>query len=216
MGIIPCSIHLLQLLHGPLRPDQETAKVAARRKLQQVQAGDVGSLNTWDVAKSAGNAIVFSIDHKWSLAHLVPAVAHLAPASTDLLGVNDTLEILCAAQLLQRLHRLLCLCDRLQAIGDDQRQLRNLADAVAVGHDQGRQGARRQTSDHCVALLRDVDAAVPPAPDPGWGEHATSTRHIAEGTLTSAVGAATRHTRNSGHCTSCAPGLCRCVVAGLL
>lgn len=44
---------------------------------------------------------------------------------------------------------------------------------------------------------------MPLAPDLGWGEHATGSAHVTEGSLTSTVSSASRDTRNTGNSATC-------------
>ena len=143
------------------------------------------------------------------------AVAGLTLASPDLLGVHDLLQLLATAQLLERLDGRLGLRQGLDAVGDHQRQLRHLADAVASGHDQGRQAAGGQGHGHCVALLGDVHAAVPAAPDPRGVEHAAAAGLVAKRGLAGAVSATSRGAWDTGHRPAGAPGLGCGVVASL-
>jgi hypothetical protein len=50
---------------------------------------------------------------------------------------------------------------------------------------------------------------MPPAPDFGRAEHATSTAHVSEGTLARSVSTTTLDTRNTRNCTTSTPGLSR-------
>lgn len=64
----------------------------------------------------------------------------------------------------------------------------HLLDPVAAGQHQGGQGRGSQGRGDGVALLVQVDLAVPLAPHLGGGKHATTAALVAEGTLTGAVG----------------------------
>ena len=90
-----------------------------------------------------------------------------------------------------------------------------LIDLVAAGHDQRGQGRGGQGGSDRVALLGDVDLAVPLAPDLGRGEHASSTAHVSEGSLSSAVGSSSGHTGNTRDGASSTPGLGGGLVTGL-
>merc|ERR1740138_328083 len=67
-----------------------------------------------------------------------------------------------------------------------------------------------------MALLRDVHAAVPTAPNLRGVEHAAATGLIAEGGLASAVGASARRARNTSNSAASAPRLRSGVVADLV
>ena len=209
------SVDLGKALEGGLSPDDEAAEAASRSQPKEVQAIHVGGLHTGDVPHGLADAVVLVVDHQRAQAADIAAVARLALAGTDLLGVHDLLQLISASQLLEGLDGCLGLGQGLEAIGDDQGQLCHLADAVSAGHDQRRQAAGSQGHGHGVALLGHVHAAVPAAPDAGWVEHATSACLVAEGGLASAVGSTTRGTGDTCHSTACAPRLGGGVVASL-
>jgi len=85
---------------------------------------------------------------------------------------------------------------------------------VTTGKDEGGDGGGGDGGDNSVALLVDVDLAVPAAPDLGRGKHAASTAHVAEGSLPGAVGSSTGHTRDTGDGATGSPGLSGGLVAG--
>lgn len=94
-------------------------------------------------------------------------------------------------------------------------QTTHLLDPVAAGHHQRGQRGGGQRGHHGVALLGDVNLAVPAAPRLRWREHAAATAHVAEGCLASAVGTTTGHTRDTRHGTAGTPGLSGGLVASL-
>lgn len=91
----------------------------------------------------------------------------------------------------------------------------HLLDPVSASHHQRRQRRCSEGRRDRVALLGDVDLAVPPAPDLGRGEHATSSAHVTEGSLSSAVCASTGHTRDTRDGASSSPRLGRSLVSCL-
>mmetsp|Transcript_41827 Transcript_41827/g.106441 ORF Transcript_41827/g.106441 Transcript_41827/m.106441 type:complete len:383 (-) Transcript_41827:9-1157(-) len=209
------AIDIGQLLESPLSPDDEAAEVATRCKLQEVQARHTGRLHARNVAHGADNAVVLKVHDQGSLAHGVAAIAHLAPARTDLLGVHDLLQLLLATELLQDIDRLLGLRHGLDAIRNHKGQLRNLADAVSTSHHQRRQGARCERRRDGVPLLRHIHAPVPAAPRPRGAEHVTAAGHVAVSALARPVGAASRNTWDTRDGTTRAPRCGACLVAGL-
>ena len=75
------------------------------------------------------------------------------------------------------------------------------------GHDESGDTGGGDGRDHGVPLLLDRYLPVPPAVDLGGGEHVTSTAHVAKSTLAGAVSTAAADTWDTGHGTTCAPGL---------
>ncbi|WVY98782.1 hypothetical protein V8G54_030933 [Vigna mungo] len=84
---------------------------------------------------------------------------------------------------------------------------------MAAGKDERRDGGGRDGRDNGVALLVDVDLAVPAAPDLGRGKHAATSAHVAEGSLAGTVGSSTGNTGDTGDGTTRSPGLGGCLVA---
>jgi len=118
------------------------------------------------------------------------------------------------ADLLKNFHRFLGLLHALDAVANDEGKLRDRLDAVAAGLDQGRDRGGGDGRDHGVALLLNVDLAVPAAPDLGGREHTTAAAHVAEGGLASAVRTAAGDTRNTRNGAARAPGLGGGLVTG--
>jgi len=85
---------------------------------------------------------------------------------------------------------------------------------VATSKDEGWDSGGGDGRDDSVSLLVDVDLAVPAAPDLGRGKHASTTAHVAEGSLSGAVSSSTGHTRDTGDGATCSPGLGGCLVSG--
>lgn len=106
-----------------------------------------------------------------------------------------------------RLHVLLDL------VRHDERDLGDLGDHVALGHDERRAAGGGDRGDQGVALLRQVDPAVPAPPHARRGEHAPAATHVPEGALARPVGAAPPHAGDPGHGATRAPRLRRRLVA---
>ncbi len=155
----------VQLGERALGPNAEAAHVAARRQLQQVQALHVRQLNARDVAERVADAQVVDVHHQRAAAHRVATVAHLALALVQVLARLALERVSHGAHLLQQRKRGGRLAQRLSRVGDDQRHLRHAVDLVAASHDEARQRRGGQRGGDGVALLLDVDLAVPPAPD---------------------------------------------------
>ena len=204
-----------QLLEGALCEDGEAAEVTPRRQAQQVEAVDVRSLHARDVSHGPSDALVLIVDDQGAACLHVSAIARLALARPDLLGIKDTSQVLTAAELLQCLHCLLGLAQLLDAISHHQGQLSHLIDAVTPCHHQGRQAAGSQGHSHGMALLGEVHLAVPAAPDPGGVEHASAAGLVSEGRLASTVGSSAWGAGDTGHGSAGAPGLGGGVVACL-
>ena len=130
------AVDLRKALEGRLSPDDEATEAASGGQPQEVQAIHMGGLHSRDVPHGLGDAVVLVVDHQRTQAADAAAVACLALAGTDLLGVHDLLQLISAAQLLEGLDGRLGLGQGLQAIGHNQGQLCHLADAASAGPDQ--------------------------------------------------------------------------------
>jgi hypothetical protein len=205
----------VQLLEGTLGPDQESAQMATRSQVQQVQVVHVGQLDTGQVAESTVDALRHVVDDQRSTSLGVSSVSGLANTASDLLGVSGLLHIGGGTDSGQDSLGILGLGHRVQGVRDDQGQLRHVVDAVAAGSNQGRDSSSGQSRSNSVASLVDTDLAVPSSPDLGGAEHATTTAHVAEGTLSGAGGSTTGHTGNTRHSATSAPRLGRGLVTRL-
>mmetsp|Transcript_158344 Transcript_158344/g.485145 ORF Transcript_158344/g.485145 Transcript_158344/m.485145 type:complete len:333 (+) Transcript_158344:3-1001(+) len=204
-GARPGAVKLVELLEGTLRPDDKAAHVATGRQLEQVEAGHAARLDTGQVAECLGDAVVLVVHDEGAAAEHVATVAHLSLAATELLGVLGVLDVSVGVHTLEDLSGLLGARDRLNAVGDDQRNLGDLVDAVATRHDERGQSRRSQSGDSRETALALVHLTVPLAPDLGRREHATTTAHVAEGSLARTVGTTASDTGNTRNSTAGAP-----------
>jgi hypothetical protein len=149
-------------------------------------------------------AVLVAVDDERAAALHVAAVAHLAAAGAQLLGVDHARDVVERAHALEQRDG----GGRLLQVGGpahDERDLGHGVDLVAARHDErghGRGGERRGDG---VAALRHVDLAVPAAPDLGGREHAALAAHVTEGALAGAARAAAAHTRDTRHGAARAP-----------
>ena len=74
------------------------------------------------------------------------------------------------------------------SVRDDEGDLVDIGDLVSTCHDKGRDGRRGERRGGRVAALTLAHLVVPAAPHAGGREHASSTAHVLEGTLSGAVG----------------------------
>jgi len=120
--------------------------------------------------------------------------------ATHLLDVSPDL------QATQEDDSLLGLLDLLHLIGNDQGELGDAVDDMALGLDQSGHSGGGDGRHQGVATLVDIHLAVPATEGLGGGEHASTTAHVAEGSLAGTVGTTTTDTGNTGHSTSSSPG----------
>lgn len=110
------------------------------------------------------------------------------------MNINYLLDIRPGLQTTQQRDSLLGLGQFLSIIGHNQWELRNAIDDMAFRLNQSWHTRSSDSGNQSVTALVHVNLAVPSAPWLGWGEHATSTTHVTEGTLTGTVGTATTNT----------------------
>mmetsp|Transcript_2253 Transcript_2253/g.6771 ORF Transcript_2253/g.6771 Transcript_2253/m.6771 type:complete len:416 (-) Transcript_2253:8-1255(-) len=205
----------VELGEGALGPDAEAADVAARGELEQVEALDVAELHARQVAEGLLDGVLVVVDDERAAAHGVAAVAHLALAAADLLGLLAAVDVVVGAELGEDLRGVGGLGRGGHGVVEHERDLRHLGDGVAAGHDERRHGGRGERGHHGVALLVHVHVLVPLAPDLGRAEHAAGAAHVTEGTLAAAAGTAAADARDTRHGAARAPGLGRGLVARL-
>jgi hypothetical protein len=197
-------------LEGVLSPDDESAQVTSRSKLEQVQARDVGQLDARNVAESLDDGTLVLVDNQRTTTLDVASVSHLALTTTDVVGVLDLLDVLEGVNRLEELNGLLGLDDTVESgLVDNQGDLSDLFDAVTTSHNKRSQSRGSQSGANGVSALVLVGLSVPSSPNLGRGEHATTTAHVSESTLAGARSTTTRNTRNTGNSATGTPGLGR-------
>lgn len=206
----------VQRLNGSLGPDNESTQVSTWSQLQQTQTGNVGSVDTWNVSQGLGNTVVVSVDNQWTLLLDESSASQLTLTSSQLLGLDDSDDVLVGTNSLQSGNSLLGLGDGLELVSENQWQLLDLLDSVASGQNQrgdSRSGNSRSSS---VTLLVLVHLDVPSSPSLGWSEHTTTSTHVTESTLAGSVSTGTTNSWDSGNSTTGTPRLSRSLVTSLL
>ena len=204
-GLSSFSVDLVEGVEGSLGPDAESSHVASRSELEKVQAVDAAKLDTRQVTEGKLNSVVLGVDDKRSTTHGVSAVTHLTLTGTDLLGVSGLLDIIEGTDSREDILGGRGLLGGFDGGVQDKRNFRDFIDNVSTGHDKGRDGRSGQSRGNGVSLLSDVDLLVPLAPGLGRSEHASSTAHVSEGSLSGSGGTSSTDTRDTGDGTSGTP-----------
>ena len=199
------AVQRVKQLEGVAGPDDETADMATRCELQNVERVDGCDFDTGDVAERFYQAIVLVVDDERATALGVAAVTELAETGAQLLGALHFFNVLHGVEAGQEGDGVLCFLERLDGVFDYERDLLDLVDAVAAGHDEGSQRRGSHGRAGGKAALVEVYLDVPLAEHFGGGKHAAAAAHVAKRGLASAVGAAARHTRDTRHGTPGAP-----------
>ena len=74
-------------------------------------------------------------------------------------------------------------------------------------HDNSRDSSGSDSRADGISLLVDIDLSVPASPCSGGGEHPTTSTHVSESSLAWPVGTTSPYTGDTGHSSSCTPGL---------
>lgn len=207
-GVTESAEHVVQLLEGALRPDDEAAQLTTGGQLKQVKSVHVAHLNSGHVSSGLGNLNVFvSDDDEGSLSEVVSSVSELALTGSEGLGVNDLLHIGEGTVSLQEGDQLLGLLDALDGVLEHEGKLSDAINSVASSLNQGKHGGSGQSSGDGLSLLLDVDSSVPSSPDLEGGEHASLSALVTEGGLAGSVGTGAGNSGNSGNGSTGTPGL---------
>jgi len=85
---------LIELLEGILGEDNESSEVTTWSELEEVQSGDVASVNTWEVSGSSlDDWVLIGVDNEWSLAESESGGSHLSLSWSESLGLTGTGKI---------------------------------------------------------------------------------------------------------------------------
>jgi len=207
-GLVSGSEDGVQLLEGSLSPDDESANMTSRGKVEEVQLVDVGNTDTGQISESTVDfEVLGSNNNEGTSLNLLGSVpqASLASVSLDILA---TLNIRIGMELLQESQGVLGLVEGLENVGGhNQGNLRDVGDLVSAGHHEGGDGSGGNSGGNGIPPLVDVHLAVPSSPGTGGGEHTSSTAHVSEGSLACTVCTSTRDTWNTCHGSTSTPGL---------
>lgn len=136
------TVDIVKGLESGRGPDDESAEVTTRSKLEEVESGNGASLNTGDVSESGNELLAIGlrrVDDKRATSLAVAAATELALTGAELLGVLDLGDVLTSADSLQKAESSSGLGNSgtLENSGvDNQRNLRDGVDLVSTGHEQ--------------------------------------------------------------------------------
>jgi len=206
----------IELAVGRFRPDDETSDVSSGSDLEKVQALNGKKSDTGNIAESTAKSNVVVVDDNGTELLLVATVAHGTASSSVALGGNNLFDVGPDVGALEESYGILGLGEALNFVGHNIWDLRDLFDPVTASLDESRDSRGSNSRSNGVTLLADVDKAVPFAIDLQGSEHATSTAHVSESSLTGAVGTTTTDTGNTSDSTSSTPRFSGGLVTGFL
>jgi len=189
---------LVQRLEGRFGPDDQSAESASWSELLEVESVNIADLDTWDVSDGLEELnVLVGVDEEWATTDSVSSVSDLATSSSEGLGVSDSFDVLLKTEVLKELNDLLGLLEGFDLVIEDEWKLADGINTVTTGDDQwGLEGGSKGSGDS-VTLLGHVDLTVPSSPGLEWGEHATLSALVTEGTLSGTGGTGTTNSWNT-------------------
>ena len=144
-------------------------------------------------------------------------VPHFTFASPKSLGLINLFNIRPGLDLIEENVGFLSFLVRLDLIGNDKWNLRNLINPMAFGHHESWDSSGSNGGHHGVTFLGNIDPTMPTAVNLGWSKHVTSTAHVAESTLTGTMSTTSTDTRNTSNSSASTPrfstGLMTCKIS---
>jgi len=205
---------VVELLESILGENDKSADVTTWSELEEVQSGDVASVDTWEVAGGLlDGGVVVTVDNKRASLEGEAAITELTLTVAELLGGAGTVEVTTNTDVAEGLEEIGGLI-----VGEgvnNERELWDIIDDVTTGLDEGSAGRGGESRGDGVSLLVGVDLSVPLSPELEGSEHAALSAHVTEGTLTGSVSTRARDTWNTGDGTTGTPGLGGVLVASM-
>jgi len=136
-GRLVGSIQAVELLESGFGPDDEASEMSSGSELEKVQSMNIQEIDTRDVTKGLYERSIFFKDDQWSSPFDIASVPHFTPTSTDLLRVNDLLNVGVGLQSLQDGDSLFGLLDIDDGVvGDDERDFGDPVDSVSASENK--------------------------------------------------------------------------------
>jgi len=202
------SIDLVELLESALGPNNKSSEMTSGSELEEVQSLNAAELHTGDVTESSQESGLLIVDDQGTSAFDVSPVPHLTTTSSDFLRVDNSLNIGIGVEGLQDSDGSLGLLNRVDGVvGDDEGNFGDLIYPVTASEDQRRGGSGGECRDEGITPLVLVDSSVPSSVGLGGAEHASSSTHVSESSLTSSMGTTSRNSGNTGDGSTSTPRL---------
>ena len=207
---------LLEFDEGRAGVDDEASDLTSGSEVADIQTLNVEGGDTWDVSEGADEVSRLVIDdNEGTSSELVSSVSLLSVSGSQSSGLNATLDIFVGTESLEDSNGVLGLGDLSGKIVEDERELRDLQDAMSSGQHQRGDGSGSDSAGQSVSSLAEVDLSVPSSPGlEGEGE-ATLTTHVSEGTLTGSVSSGSADSGHTGDGATSSPRFGRVLHTGL-
>lgn len=152
---------------------------------------NVSKVNTSDVTEGSGEStrlLTLVVDNERASAVDVTSVSGLTLALADSVRSIDTVQVRLSSKSGEEGYGVLGLEYGINvSIGNDQRNLSDLFNAVTTGQNKRGEGRGRQSRDGGITTLSLADLDVPSSPHLSGSKHASTTTHVTEGTLARSV-----------------------------
>jgi len=207
-GLLVGSVDGVELLKSSLSPNDESSNVSSGSEGEEIETGNISEFNARDVSESLVQGSLSVVNDQGTTSLDITTVSELTLTSSDLLGVDHSLDIGISVEGLEDLDGLLGLFNVRDSLSvKDEGNLGDLLNSVTSGQHEGNGSGGSQSRDDGVSLLVLVDLSVPSAIGLGGSEHTTTTAHVTESSLSSTVCSTYRNPRNTSDGTSSTPRL---------
>jgi len=182
------SIKFVKLLEGRFGPNDEASEMSSRGELEEVEVMDAAELNTGNVSESTNESVFLVVNDQRSPPLDVTSVPHFTLSGTNMLRVDDFLDVGVGVEGLEDGDGDPGLLDVDEgAIFHDEGDLGDLIDSVSSSHDQRGGGRGGEGGGERISSLVLVHASMPSSIDLGGTEPASSSTHVSESSLTGAM-----------------------------
>lgn len=196
---------VVKQVESTLGPDDESAKVRAGSKLEQVEVSHVAGLNTGDVSEGVDQTVVLGEDNEGASSLGPSSVSELTLTGSDGLGLDNSGNVSVGTDGLEGGNGVLGLLDRLNVVGDNERDLSNGLNTVASSKNKRSNGRGGDGRSGGVSLLVEVHLDVPLSPGLGRSEHSSASAHVTESGLAGSVGTGSTNSGNSSNGSTSSP-----------
>ncbi len=184
--------------------------MTARSKILNVQSLDINDVDSRDVSQGSCQGLSLVVDdNQRSFLNSVLFASGLGNSASEGFSVDDSLDVLVAAESLKDLDDLFGLLDLVDLGVEDKWELRDLVDLVASGLDQWKDSSGSNSGGQGVSSHSQVDFSVPSSVGDDWEGHSSLSDHVTEGGLSVSAGTRAGDSWNSGDGSSGSPGFGR-------
>lgn len=178
---------LVELLEGVLGENNKSSHVTTWGELEEIQSGDVASVNSWEVSGgSLHNWIGIAVDDEWSLLEGEAGGSHLTLSWSHSLGSSGAVEVVRDSDLVEGGEHTL---GGVSIEGVNNKwELWDVVDSVSSGLDEWSTGGSGEGGGNGVSLLVEVHLSVPLSPDLEWCKQSSLAAHVTESSLSGSVG----------------------------